>query len=68
MSFCASVTDKSWVPGLLLRPLPRSVTACADIVQAIAEHTALDDEAGEGTVDGNDEHERQQPPEAKDGP
>jgi hypothetical protein len=39
-----------------------------DIVQAIAEHTALDDEVGEGTVDGNDEHERQQPPEAIDGP
>jgi hypothetical protein len=43
----------------------------SDIVQVIGEHTALDevedqdDEAEEGSVDGHDERQRQQPPEAE---
>ncbi len=39
----------------------------SDIVQVIAEHTALDD-AEEETVDGNDERRRQQFPETETGP
>lgn len=37
----------------------------SDIVQVIGEHTALDDDLEEGSVDGHDERQRQQPSEAE---
>ena len=39
----------------------------SDIVQAIAEHTALDDDLEGGTLDGNDQ-QRQPPPAPESGP